>query len=441
MQTSLNLFREPPMKLSLQNLSSLFPKQVWLGYSDTLYEQLLSTAHQSCSNETACQTAVLNGLCLTVLTDWMQNHQDDSHRPSVWPSETDLHSIWELVNGTALWVGETRLILIPSDALDTESFAVPQEWVDIPSWVGDYYLPIQVNQEDGWVCVWGYATYQDLKKKGTYDPIYHTYSLERDWVTSDLDLLWVRNEIKISEPSVTPSFPSLSPFRIESLIQTLSEPSPYSPRLDQGFEEWAALIEQPHLRQRLYRQRLQNASAPPQNQVQTSIINTGLWLQGKVDQLAQELSWVLLPTLSLEASPLRSPTQEITSIINQLQQSRLTIPDTSCGAYQDIQLADVALRLYAITWPFAAIDSTPQWYLLLLLSEQRGAGLPSGIKLSVSDEICVLVEQTLAEMGHQQYVVAGVSGTWNETFQASITLKNDASLTLPAFGFRPEPSL
>jgi hypothetical protein len=427
-----------PMKLSLQDLSSLFPKQLWLNYSDALYHQLVSTAHQSYSNETACQTTVLNSLCLKVLTNWIQNHQEDLHSPSVWPSEADLRSIWELVNGTALVVGQTRLILVPSDALDTESFTVPQEWVDISSWVGDYYLPMQVNQEDGWICVWGYATYQDLKNKGTYDPVYHTYSLERDWVTSDLDLLWVRDKIKVPEPSVIASLPSLSPGRIESLMQTLSQSSPYSPRLDQDFEEWAALIEHSHLRQQLYHQRLQNTSPPSQ----ASIINVGLWLQGKVDKLAQELSWVLLPTLSLEASPLRSPTQEITSIIHQLKQSGLTISDTACGAYQDIQLADVALRLYAITWPFAAIDDgAPQWYLLLLLSGQKGIQLPHGITLSVRDETHVLVEQSLAEMGHQQYIVVGVSGTWNETFQASITLKNAASLALPAFGFHPEQSL
>lgn len=440
MKLTPTIFKKTPMKLNLQDLSNLFPKQLWLGYSETLYHQLVSTAHQSYSNATACQTAVLNGLCLAVLTDWMQS-QEDSHQPSLWPSETDLCSIWELVNGTAIVVGQTRLILVPSDALDTESFAVPQEWVDIPSWVGDYYLPMQVNQEDGWVCVWGYATYQDLKSKSIYDPIYHNYSLERDWVTNDLDLLWMRDEIKASEPSVPDSLPALSLERIESLMQQLNQPSPYSPRLDQEFGEWAALIAQPQLREQLYHQRLQNASPPPPNPVQT-FINTGLWLQGKVDKLAQELSWVLLPALSLDTSPLRSPTQEITSIIHQMQQSGLTIPDTACGAYQDIQLADAALRLYAITWPSTAIDDgTPQWYLLLVLSGQRGSGLPNGITLSVRDETQVLVEQTLAEMGQQQYVVAGVSGAWDETFQASITLKNDASLTLPTFGFQPEPSL
>jgi Protein of unknown function (DUF1822) len=429
------------MKLSLQDLSTLFPGQLWLSYPDTLLHHVILTANQSCSNETARQTAVLNGLCLEVLTDWMQNHLDSSNRPMAWPRESDLPSIWELVNGTALVLGQTRLILVPSEALDTKEFSVPQEWVDIPSWVANYYLPVQVNLEDAWVCVWGYSTYQDLKNKGKYDPIYRTYSLERDWVTSDLDLLWARDEIKASELSLPQNLPPLSQSDIELLIQQLSQISPYSPRLEQDFEQWAALIEQPHVRQQLYRQRLKNASISTQNSVQASIINTGLWLHGKVDRLAQELSWTLLPEISLKPSPLRSPSQNITSIMHQLKQSGLAIPDTSRGAYQDIQLTDRALRLYAVTWSFTALDSTPQWYLLLLLSAPLGAELPSGITLSVRDETSVLVEQTLAEMGHQQYVVAGVSGAWNETFQASITLKNDASLTLPAFGFSPEQLL
>jgi Protein of unknown function (DUF1822) len=429
------------MKPSLHDLSILFPSQLWLSYPDTLYHHVLSCANQFYSNKTAAQTAILNQLCLKVLTDWIQKHLHTSAMPKVWPSNSDLPSIWEFVNGTALILGQNRLILIPSEALDTEEFSVPQEWVDIPSWVADYYLPIQVNLEDGWICVWGYATYQDLKQEGKYDPIYHTYSLERDWVISDLDLLWVRDEIKVWEPSFTHALPPLSPSNTERLIQKLSQISPYSPRLDREFEEWAALIEQPHFRQRLYHQRLQNASTATQNQVQASIINTGVWLQGKVDRLAQELSWILLPEISLEPSALRSPAQEITSILHQLKQSGLTIPDISRGAYQDIQLTEHALRLYAVTWSFVDPNSMPQWYLLLLLSAPMGARLPSGITLSVRDETRVLVEQTLAEMGHQQYVVAGVSGAWNETFQVSITLKNDASLTLPSFGFSPEQSL
>ncbi|TAG39467.1 MAG: DUF1822 family protein, partial [Oscillatoriales cyanobacterium] len=68
--------------------------------------------------------------------------------------------MWEVVNGTAFQIGETRLILIPSDETELEEFCVPQEWVDIPNWSADYYLPVQVNLDgdDGecWIELCGF---------------------------------------------------------------------------------------------------------------------------------------------------------------------------------------------------------------------------------------------------------------------------------------------
>ncbi|PSO81051.1 MAG: hypothetical protein BRC41_15925 [Cyanobacteria bacterium QH_9_48_43] len=50
-----------------------------------------------------------------------------------------LPSFWEVVNGTAIALSGVRLVLIPSEAADLSELRVPQEWVDIPSWGGDYY--------------------------------------------------------------------------------------------------------------------------------------------------------------------------------------------------------------------------------------------------------------------------------------------------------------
>jgi hypothetical protein len=55
-------------------------------------------------------------------------------QPSVWHSQ-DISSIWEVVNGTAIEIGETRLVLIPSDEGDLEVLCVTGLCVGCGWWV------------------------------------------------------------------------------------------------------------------------------------------------------------------------------------------------------------------------------------------------------------------------------------------------------------------
>ena len=66
-------------------------------------------------------------------------------------------NLWEFVTGFALNLGKSRLVIIPSETIDTDEFSVPQEWVDIPELAADYYLAVQVNFEDRWLRVWGFS--------------------------------------------------------------------------------------------------------------------------------------------------------------------------------------------------------------------------------------------------------------------------------------------
>ncbi len=423
------------MKLSLQDLMTLFPEPLWLQCKNVqVYADL--TIPQLYSNETARHNARLNVLCLSAFMDWVQENLELVNTPTLWPSKAGLPEIWEFVNGTALVLDQTRLVMLPSDAMDTEEFAVPQEWVDIPNWSADYYLPMQVNLDENWVCVWGYITHPQIKTRGRYDPIYRTYALDRDWVMTDLAMFWQTQDICMKQQRFTESISPLFRSQTEGLIQSLSHPSPYSPRLNVDFEQWAALLERADLRQKLYRLRLENAASP----IQSHVINTGLWLKDKIDEFAKELSWVLLPAFTPDLGLMRSPAQEFAGIVRQLKQTGVAIAEDARGAYQDLQLEGSLIRCYAMAWSFLTPDKIPQWYLLLVLAPQTGSTLPPGIKMIVRDETQILVERSLNEQAANQSLFAGVSGAWEETFQIAITLLNGASLTLPAFGFHPEPS-
>jgi hypothetical protein len=245
------------MKLNLQELRRLYPEQIWLEFSEEDLKQRESTIRRY-SNQTAQSNADLNCWCLNAFRTWVKENLGNSIK--VLPSEADLPTIWDVVNGTAITIGKTRLVLIPDEATDTETLTVPQEWIDIPDWVADYYLAIQVNIDARWMCVWGFTSHRTLKDKGNYDPIYCTYSLDQDHVITDLDVLWLAQEMSLEEKAKVDPLKPLAPSTAEALLVRLSKPFPYSPRLDAPFQEWGALLASNDWRNRLYGMRQEKAS-------------------------------------------------------------------------------------------------------------------------------------------------------------------------------------
>ena len=177
-------------------------------------------------------------------------------QPEVWPSRDDLSSIWEVVNGTAIQLGETRIVLVPNEGMDTNEYEVQAEWVDIPSWAADYYLAVQVNPDDCWLRVWGYATHKKLKQAGQYNSISRTYLLKREELIEDLNVMWVARQFGCDRKAPIKPLPTLSPAQAERLLEQLSQKTPYSPRLEVGFEDWEALLASDEWRLELYNRRV-----------------------------------------------------------------------------------------------------------------------------------------------------------------------------------------
>ena len=150
---------------------------------------------QEQSNTLARYNAYLNRLSLATVLPWLEDFMsaESIPRPSLGFTEENLSSVLELVNGTAIQCGEKRLVLIPADDMESEEFIVPQEWVDIPSWMGDYYLAVGVNldgdEEDCWMRLWGFATHQQIKTEGQYDVKLRSYSLKLDRLIQDLTVM------------------------------------------------------------------------------------------------------------------------------------------------------------------------------------------------------------------------------------------------------------
>ncbi|MFB2917906.1 DUF1822 family protein [Aerosakkonema funiforme] len=262
--------------LVLKDIIEQFPEQVWLQFSPKEVKTAWPSDREY-SYDAARWNAYLNRLCLNNLIPWIQ--EETRLTPQIWPSDRESQNLWEFVNGAAITIGKTRLILIPSEVIDIEEFYVQQEWIDIPSWAGDYYLAIQVNPDDGWLRVWGYATHQQLKSKGIYDNFERTYCLKREDIIENVDVLWIAIERCLSEKSDIKHLPNLSVSVLQGILAQLSQPSFYSPRLDVNFEQWAFLLDDRTYRQQLYEQRVKNLTAKNVADSSAKLVNLSQWFQ------------------------------------------------------------------------------------------------------------------------------------------------------------------
>jgi hypothetical protein len=284
-------------------------------------------------NDVAHRNAYINSQCLGAFVHWLNSEPDlQQENVTVLPNQSALPSIWEVVNGTALQVGHTRMVLIPSEANTIDELCVPFEWVDIPAWAAPYYLAVQMNleHETEWMRIWGFATHQQLKA-GNKDLVRRTYTLPRQALTESLNVLWVAQDLGLAAPLDVPPLPRLSPQRAEQLMAKLGQPTPCSPRLEAPFEEWGALLENDHWRQRLYEQRQQPAVAPvtaTQASVQASSVQTSVqtsvqpmvylrhWLRqvgGAVEAGWQTIEMLLTPLEPIPVRGLGSAEPEVSS--------------------------------------------------------------------------------------------------------------------------------
>lgn len=250
------------MAFTLTELQTLFPHQLWLEVSERTQTEAWQTVSAECNSEGTVQqsysnaaarwTAYLNILCLTQFLAWSKVQFEEDL-----PCQISFDaSIWEVVNGAALTIDKTRIVLIPVEQSHLSEVCVPQEWIDIPAWVADYYLAVQLNLDECWMRVYGYATRAQVLSQSHYDRIIQTYVLDATSWVENLDVMWVAQDIRSTVKPEIQVLPSLLPTQIEQLLAKLSESTVYSPRLTVPFAEWAAILTSDRYRHSLYQRRI-----------------------------------------------------------------------------------------------------------------------------------------------------------------------------------------
>lgn len=225
-------------------------------------------------------SAYLNQLTLQTLLPWLTEEVGTWVQPML--KQALLPTVWEWVSGTAVNVDDWRLVLLPVEAMDADEFRVPQEWVDMPEWLGDYYLQVQVNPDEGWVKVAGMATHQMLKEQGVYDWRDRTYALPASDLISDVNVMAVSQALcpAAAKRSAVAPVPALSLAQANQLMSRLSDPSLLNPRLAVDFSSWSALMAHGGWRRQMAQQRWGRPAA-----------SVSQWLQSGLTQFAQQLGW------------------------------------------------------------------------------------------------------------------------------------------------------
>jgi hypothetical protein len=358
----------------------------------------LELSQQAATEAERWQT-YLSGLALLGVQEWLQQRSPDLTLKSDWlpgarhPAiQTGQATLSQQV--CRLQIGEFKLYLLLTDCLNDPMVTIPKAIVDLTDFAPDFYLLVEVLEELAEVRVYGYLP--------------QTQAVP-------LAQLQAQNS---QEPQAV--LLPISQFRQE--VDTLLLHLRYSP---------VAALKQ--------------ATAPPSaSPLPARTINVGAWLRNRLDQVAEELSWMLLPPAGLKLSgagmamrSTRSPVEDLDAVITELvRNQQLTISSEAHSAYWDFQLGTAFMRLYALGWIKAPVNlAQPEWSLLLILGAQPGTYLPPGTTLKVEDATQVLAEE---QLNQAPYLYAQIEGTWEEQFRVTVALPGGESLILPSFAFNPD---
>lgn len=242
---------------TLEQLIKIYPESLWCAIAPTDRATATQAEQQPYSHDGARWRAYLNTLCLECLKRELPialEIQEPLRGVAI-----ELPQRWELLTGLPITLGGVTLVIIPTDRPMVDELRVPCEWVDIEGWAAPYYVSCQVDLEDNWLRIMGYATHSQLKQ-GTWDRNDRTYSLPMSDLNENLSTLWLLREYYPDPQPIGLPLPALLADQVTTLLHQLGQPSPYSPRLlcqdtEDTFTQWLAFIADPARLEQLYLQR------------------------------------------------------------------------------------------------------------------------------------------------------------------------------------------
>lgn len=233
------------MELSSDDLQFIAPDSVVISFLEADKKEAWEKTRTGYDlNSAVRKNAYLNYLCLNIFLKYLKEELSTQ----ISSQTSTVFSFWQLVNGTAIDLEKTRIILIPGENVNSE-LRVQREWLDLADWVGNYYLLVQLNLEQNWLCISGYATYQQLREDSSYDSVDETYSLEVVELIEDLNVMWAAREILTHRRPQLEEDYTITSKEAEILLESFSQSIHCLPRLELPFAKWGALLAKEKWRQ------------------------------------------------------------------------------------------------------------------------------------------------------------------------------------------------
>ena len=430
-----------PMTLEFEQL----PPEAILLYQSQI-NQAVELSGQIKDESKQWQT-YLNALSLSAFENWLESRGNsfNINRDECTILEPRFANVIPVVAN--LKVGEYKICLITTGSFIDEQVDISRIVIDLPEYIPHFYVLVEVIEEEEKAVIQGFISYNELSSRQQSINL----KSDADW-KYEIPLTCFCHEpnrlllyLNCLEAAAI-SLPAIPANRVKNLELVKNELIRILPELKTQelwetltWEQATAVLTNPELIDWIYNLQTQEETSSTISRqkhlsdifklITQPAINVGRWLWDELDTLAEE-TWNLLPNIAPQPV-MRSPVEEFTVISSQLQQQGLEIPVQARGAYQDLSLAGVPLRLYAVTWHLLSESEPNSWTLLLILGTPALESLPHNLKLRVSDQTCVLVEQEVnPELGNS-YLFTRVVGNFDEKFLVSVSLGDGVELTLP----------
>lgn len=367
-------------------------------------------------------------------TQWLKERAPDlsihNESASIWqPAYANLLSA-----ACNIQVGKLKICVLTASVLHDEH-SIPFAVFDIPDLIAHLYVLIQVEEEQEQVALSGFLTYQQyLEYQQTSKlPIDKdwTYSLQQNWFNSNPnELLLNLRCLDAEEISLPVSIPTVER-DIQAIKQKLINLRTSLQRQYIGelltVKEGITLLSNPELVNWVYQLTTTGDIA---QDITEPLINVGLWLRDRIDIVAQELGWMLMPIP--QVSQLRIAQENFAQIRGALEQQEIYIPPTARGAYRNLECESGSWRLYAISWVLSATSDNPEWILLIALSSSSQEQTSQNLQLEVRDETQVLFSQSLQD-SIQKGLYTQVVGNQGEKFWVTVTVDGEYVFEIPPF--------
>lgn len=386
----------------------------------------------------------LQNLALSSFEKWLQKRQPDllvqTESCSLFnPSQANFFDV--ICN---LQVGSFKVCLIPTLSLSDPEIAIPRAVIELPEFAAHFYVVIGIEEELEIAAVRGFLQRDRvLQYRERIQPeLDWNYLVEIAQFDDNLDELLLY--LQCLEPS---AIPLPDPVRAANLVRFKDRLESLLPQIQNkplwqvlNWEQGVAVLTHPDLLNWIYRVQTETVSSPTNYlsdllQILTQqATNVGRWIQSQWDEVAQELTWQMLstPVPSPMMSATRSPTEELSDILAQIQRnSNLEIPPEAGFAYRDLEFNN-GMRLYGITW---SLPDEECWNLLLILGSIPGQTLSSQVQWRISDQTGILIEESLQPGNDSDYLFAQLIGADGDKFLLTLTSAMGDKLTLPPLAF------